>query len=220
MTAEFPMVQLGERLFSRDAVLATPSPVPASAGIYAWYFRRIPPQIHTSGCLRLNGLTLLYIGISPNVAPKNGRRPSRSTLRHRLRTHYAGNAEGSTLRKTLGCLMGDDLGIVLRRVGSGDRFTFTNPGEQKLDLWMDANALVIWRETNSPWEKERAILGSGLSLPLNIQDNPNRLQTGIVQSARLKAMRVARELPIIADSGGARTIQRGLVLGFGGTASA
>jgi hypothetical protein len=30
---------------------------------------------------------------------------------------YAGNAGGSTLRKTLGCLLAGQLGIQLRRVG-------------------------------------------------------------------------------------------------------
>ncbi len=46
-------------------------------------------------------------------------------------THYAGNAEGSTLRKTLGCLLADELGIELRRVGSGTRKTFVD-GEHRL----------------------------------------------------------------------------------------
>jgi len=49
-------------------------------------------------------------------------------LRQRLRTHYAGNAGGSTLRKILGCLPADELGIQLRRVGSGTRKTFVEGG--------------------------------------------------------------------------------------------
>jgi hypothetical protein len=40
-------------------------------------------------------------------------------VRQQLWTHYAGNAEGSTLRKTLGCMLAEQLGIQLRRVGSG-----------------------------------------------------------------------------------------------------
>jgi hypothetical protein len=42
-----------------------------------------------------------------------------------IKDHYTGNAEGSTLRKTLGCLLADELGIQLRRVGSGKGMTFT-----------------------------------------------------------------------------------------------
>src|SRR3954451_14241714 len=89
--------------------LALPSPVPKSPGVYAWYFRDVPSAVPTSGCITRDGLTLLYVGISP------GKRPSTQTLFHRLRYHYQGNAEGSTLRLTLGLL----LGLRLRVVGSG-----------------------------------------------------------------------------------------------------
>ena len=54
--------------------------------------------------------------------------------------YYGGNAEGSTLRRTLGCLLAEQLGIELRRVGSGRRFTFLR-GEQALSGWMAQNAL-------------------------------------------------------------------------------
>lgn len=50
--------------------------------------------------------------------------------------------------------------------------TFTNPGEQALDAWMDANAFVTWQASERPWEIERRILASGTPLPLNIRDNP------------------------------------------------
>jgi hypothetical protein len=45
--------------------------------------------------------------------------PSRQQLRSRLRRHSAGNAAGSTLRLTLDCLLASQLGVQLRRVGSG-----------------------------------------------------------------------------------------------------
>ncbi|MFF8174696.1 GIY-YIG nuclease family protein [Streptomyces chartreusis] len=47
-------------------------------------------------------------------------RTSTQNLRKRVRHHYRGNAAGSTLRLTLGCL----LGLELRRVGGGKRMTF------------------------------------------------------------------------------------------------
>jgi hypothetical protein len=96
------------------------------------------------------------------------RAPSKSHLRQRLRTHYFGNAAGSTLRRTLGCLLSDQLAIQLRRVGSGGRYTFTNPGEQLLDEWMKRHAFVTWTETNAPWALEKQLLSSGLRLPLNL----------------------------------------------------
>jgi hypothetical protein len=48
----------------------------------------------------------------------------------------------TTLWRTLGCLLEAQLGIQLRRVSSGHRYTFTNPGEQLLDRWMDQYAFV------------------------------------------------------------------------------
>lgn len=111
------------RLFSRAEVLASPCPVPREPGVYGWWFRRVPGGMDTSGCLKRDGFVLLYTGISPRRPPSNGRGPSSQRLRDRVRYHYSGNAEGSTLRKTLGSLLADEAGLELRRVGSGKRMT-------------------------------------------------------------------------------------------------
>lgn len=108
------------------------------------------------------------------------------------------------MRKTLGCLLAEDLGVALRRVGRGERYTLTNPGEQRLDTWMAEHCRVAWREVADPWRVEREILASGLPLPLNIQDNPCLAHTAILQAARAEARRAADALPIIGDSGGPR----------------
>src|SRR4030095_10880191 len=123
------------RLWSRSEVLTRPSPVSRSSGIYAWYLRELPPGVPDTDCIRCNGLTLLYIGIAPRPPAKNGS-ISRSTLRARLRQHYASNASCSTLRHTLGCLLAERLGIELRRVGKSERLTF-GAGEHKLSDWME-----------------------------------------------------------------------------------
>jgi hypothetical protein len=129
-------------LFTRQEVLSKPSPVPPRPGVYAWYFREVPPGVPVEDCHQHQGLCLLYVGISPSKPPTNWKLPSKQSLAKRIRYHFAGNAEGSTLRLTLGCLLADKLGIKLTRVGSGVRYTFTNPGEIKLDAWMEKNALV------------------------------------------------------------------------------
>ena len=188
------------RLYRAVDVLTRPTPVPASAGIYAWYFNEVAPGIDPSGCHRHDDLVLLYAGISPKAPPTNGRKPSRSTLRQRLRTHYAGNAEGSTLRLTLGCLLASQLRFRLRRVGSGHRYTFTNPGEQLLDQWMADHAFVTWVEIDGLWEAEAKLLSSGLRLPLNLAGCTPRLAKGHVE-ARV-ARRDADLLDIVADNGG------------------
>ncbi len=135
--------------------------MPASRGLYAWFFREVPPDVPTDGCERLNDLSLLYVGISPSRAT------SRQSLRKRIRYHYRGNAGGSTLRLTLGVLLAEVSGDPLRRVGTGKRMTFTHSGEQWLDRWMAANAFVTWVEHPEPWVVEAGVFAR-LSLPLNL----------------------------------------------------
>src|SRR5258708_34052839 len=99
------------RLYSGSEVGSRPCPVPASPGVYAFYFNEPPPGIDSKDCHRFDQHALLYVGIAPKPPPLNGRAPSKSHLRQRLRTHYYGNAAGSTLRRTLGCLLSAQLGI-------------------------------------------------------------------------------------------------------------
>ena len=191
------------RLWRREEVLTSPSPVPKAPGVYAWYFDELP-GIDLSGCHQRDGHSLLYVGISPKTPPSNGAKPSSENLRKRLRTHYSGNAEGSTLRLTLGCLLSVVLDIQLRRVGRGLRQTFTNPGEQRLDEWMDRHAMVAWMECEKPWMIEGQILSSGTPLPLNLSGYSRRDLNSSVSAARRVAKQGAVALPIVADNGGPR----------------
>ncbi|MEQ1691769.1 MAG: GIY-YIG nuclease family protein [Gemmatimonas sp.] len=79
-----------------------------------------------------------------NVRPRTARRASRGHLHKRLRNHYRGNASVSTLRLTLGMLLGQSLGISLRRTGRTARRTFGD-GESVLSHWMDTNNVVCWQ---------------------------------------------------------------------------
>jgi len=173
----------------RVEVLTSPSPVPTSSGLYAWYFNEVPPSVPTDGCVVKDGLTLLYAGISPSSAK------SRQSLKKRITYHYQGNAEGSTLRLTLGVLLAEQSGFPLRRVGSGKRLTFTHQGEQWLDGWMERNACVCWMEHPEPWTIERAFLET-VSLPLNIQDNRHHSFSAQLSEIRTNAKREARLKPI------------------------
>ena len=184
------------RLFSRDELLSRPTPVPKVPGVYAWYFREIPAGVPTANCVRHNGATLLYVGISPSAPPANGKRPSSQSLLHRIRYHYRGNAEGSTLRLTLGCLLAAQLGIQLRRVGSGKRMTF-GLGEAVLSDWMGQNALVAFHVCEQPWELEAEPLRT-VSLPLNLDQNRNHAFHAILTELRKTAKERARMLEILA----------------------
>lgn len=170
-----------ERLWSAQEVLTRPSPVPAAAGVYGWHFKERP---HPD----LDGGLLLYVGIAPRYMAN---RTSTQNLRKRVRYHYRGNAAGSTLRLTLGCL----LGLELRRVGSGKRMTFGKAGEAALSHWMADNAQVCWVEQKEPWAVESRLI-TELDLPLNLDQNRHNAFHSRLKEIRAQARERARELPI------------------------
>jgi hypothetical protein len=200
------------RLWSAAEILVDFAPVPKSAGIYAWYFDEIPPGVPTIGCHRtVDNQVLLYVGIAPKEA-KASLKPSTRSLRDRLRDHLVGNAEGSTLRLTLGCLLAGQLGIRLRRVGSGNRHTFTNPGEIILDRWLAAHAHIAFAAVERPWDVEARLL-SMMSLPFNLSGNAAHSFAADLSRMRAIARREAAALPVVIDNGGPRR-------SFAGTADA
>jgi hypothetical protein len=182
---------LPEELVSASAVLARPSCVPAARGLYGWYFRGLEDLVLSSACQRIDSHVLLYAGISPK------REGSSQTLRHRIRYHYRGNAEGSTLRLTLGCLLADRLDIELRRVGSGKRMTFTE-GETVLSAWMAENAKVVWSEHPEPWQVEPSLIAR-LNLPLNLEHNSAHPFKAELAALRASAKLRARALPVLPN---------------------
>ena len=183
------------RVWSRNEVLSKPCPITKSPGVYAWFFKEIPPYIRTDGCIKFENLFLLYIGISPSFPPRNGKPPSNQTIYGRIRNHYSGNAEGSTLRLTLGCLLSEKLNIELRRVGSDERMTFWED-EKTLSEWMGENAFVTWIYQEKPWILEEELI-SRLFFPLNLQMNKHNINYPIISSIRSKAKVNARKLPIV-----------------------
>ena len=180
---------------TRDEVLARPSPVPAEPGVYAWYFDEPPPGVPLDGCHASNDGVLLYIGMSPKAPSRNGATPSRQSLRSRIRYHYWGNAAGSTLRLTLGSLLAEEIGIELRRVGSGQRLTFSE-GEAVLSEWMGKHARVCWVVTPTPWLLETHLIDS-LTLPLNLDQNARSLFRGELSRRRAEQRARARALPVL-----------------------
>lgn len=147
-----------------------------------------------SGCVEVDGRRLLYVGISPTPPPANGTAASRQQLRSRLHQHYRGNAAGSTLRLTLGCILATQLGLQLRRVGSGQRLTFAD-GEQALSAWMASHARVCWMTHPRPWELEQALVAR-LDLPLNLHGNAHHPFYPNLRAVRAAAKATARALPV------------------------
>jgi hypothetical protein len=185
-----------ERVFSRDEVLARPSAVPSEPGIYAWYFRQPPsPLIDLGACWNHAGLWLLYVGISPSEPPRDGGEPSKNNLRKRIQGHMRGNASGSTLRLSLGCLLSDELGIELRRVGRTGRCTFSTK-EQILSDWMQNNAFVTWEVHPEPWVVEREAVPS-LYLPLNLDMNKGHPFYATLSGVRRGQKQLARQKEVL-----------------------
>lgn len=164
-----PLLQ-PDRLFSRAEVLARPGPVPEVSGVYGWYFRSLPGVVPVGETHEHVGCRLLYIGISPKRPPANGRKPSAQNLRKRIRNHFRGNAEFSTLRLTLGSLLASEIGIQLSRTSSGKSRTFGTKGEDVLSAWMADNAFVCWHTHPEPWVEEGSLIAN-LDLPLNLSGN-------------------------------------------------
>jgi hypothetical protein len=163
---------------------------PALPGVYAWFFTEPPAAVPTSDCIKRDGAYLLYVGISP------GRTPSTQNLRTRIRYHFGGNAEGSTLRLTLGCLLEPKLGTILRRVGSGRRRTF-GPQEVALTNWIQLHARVSWVVYKEPELLERYLITAS-QLPLNPDQNKNHVFYRDLSEIRRLARKRAEAAPILA----------------------
>jgi hypothetical protein len=149
---------------------------------------------------------LLYVGIAPKETKAHTAKTSIRTLRQRMRDHFTGNAEGSTLRLTLGCLLWKTLNITLRRVGSGRRHTFTNPGEIILDAWMARHARVAWAAVEEPWLIEKKLLIT-VPLPLNLRDNTHPFMSTL-KPIRKAAKDAPHVLPVVVDNGGPRKTEK------------
>lgn len=175
------------KYWSRAEILVRPCPVPRLPGVYGWYFREIPPGVPTEHCISHDGLTLYYVGI----APSQGVEPAGQNLASRIYTHLCRTARRSTLRLSLGCLLGDQLGIQLQKTKSGKHFTF-GEGEKLLSDWMSENAFVTWVTRNEPWILEEHLIKT-LSLPLNLRGNESHPFHPVLAEMRRKCKQQARD---------------------------
>ena len=116
-------------------------------------------------------------------------------MQSRVRYHYTGNEEGSTLRLTLGVLLSDELGIELRRVGSGKRRTFST-GEHALSAWMADHARASCTSHPEPWLLEESLIAN-LDLPLKLDQNRHHHFHTEQSRQRSEAKAAAAALPVL-----------------------
>lgn len=183
-------------LYSRAEVMTRPSPVPRLAGIYGWYFDMPPGDVPAAASHEWQGHRLLYVGIAPKKPAVLAVRASRRTLAKRIREHYNLNAAGSTLRLTLGCLLGLELRLIASRKypGTATRMTFGLEGEQRLSAWMAKHARVVWLPCEQAWTVEDRLLEQ-LALPLNLDGHRHGAFHAQLSSIRVAAKSRARSLP-------------------------
>jgi hypothetical protein len=197
---DHPLLRNFEGPARRTEIMSGMVSLPQAPGVYAWCFHQVPPGVPAAGCLSHGGSPMLYVGISPDGRSSPS---SRQDLRSRIRHHLGGNAEGSTLRRTLGILLSGQSGFPLRRVGSGKRMTLTHLGEQWLDGWLDENALLFWRTTEQPWLLEEEIIAS-VSCPLNLRGNESHPFSRLLRDLRSAAFAEARLNAIAAEGNQSR----------------
>lgn len=197
---DHPLLRDFEGPARRAEIMTGAISLPQVPGVYAWCFRQMPPGVPSSDCLSHVGWPMLYVGISPDG---RSRPSSRQGLRSRIRHHLGGNAEGSTLRRTLGILLSGQSGFPLRRVGSGKRMTLTHLGEQWLDAWMNENALLFWQSVDQPWLLEENIIRN-VSCPLNLRGNEKHQFNTALRGLRSAAIAEARSNPIAAEGNHSR----------------
>lgn len=171
-------------LLSREEFLGDPSSVDSVPGIYGWFFKEIPhAAIDVSGCVHHEGLSLLYVGISPR------NETSRENVRQRIAIHYSGTARRSTLRLSLGSLLLRPLALKPRPESGKGKISFGET-EKRLSAWMAENAFVVWKAVPEPWKQEVPLI-QALDLPLNIDNNRQHPFCETLRAARRNARALA-----------------------------
>lgn len=162
---------------------------PASPGIYGWWVKKGALDVPDAPYQEQDGHQLLYVGISPRK-PSAAGRVSNGNLRSRLGTHATKDASRSTLRRTLGVLLTDELGLTLG-VHAG-REHYGPRGEALISRWLIENARVAWAVDPEPWEAEDELLAHS-TLALNLDGRSDAFARSISErrSAALATARAA-----------------------------
>jgi GIY-YIG catalytic domain len=156
-----------ERLYSLTELRDTPTLIPQEAGVYAWWFSKVPPAVPVETTAVHGSRRLLYVGIAPRK-PSAAGSVSDSTLRNRLLNHCRGPLASSTLRRTLAVLLMGELNLSITRTSAG-KLKMSPEHETRLTQWMDENAQVVWLTNSTPWKLEDHLIQGAVRLPLNIR---------------------------------------------------
>lgn len=110
---------------------------------------------------KYRGQDLIYTGIT------------QKDLHHRIwNSHLNGHAGRSTLRLTLGCLMGYNLIPRDKYDPDNGKVRFNDDDERELKGWMAENLLFYFQPNNRPKEFENELI-ERFNPPLNLMENDN-----------------------------------------------
>lgn len=185
-------------LWSREALLDNPRLVPNGPGVYVWFFPPIVPGLADAARTKREGRTLMYLGVAGRAAAPADEGRGEGTLWHQTQVDLHGDAGKSALRLALGCLMADQLGITLRRAGSGQRLTFTRDGERRLSEWIARHGRVGWMSHPDP-QTIAPDIRRRLSLPLNLDGNSGDNVNAPIRSIVANAQANARAMPVVRE---------------------
>jgi hypothetical protein len=131
---------------------------PSEPGVYAFFLvpgAGVPGTAHPAD-------RPLYVGISSNLAQRE------------FDTHFAAGKSGfSTLRRSLGALLIDQLDLNPRPRGTGAsdsnyrNYRFDDEGEERLSAWMVANLQVAVQPVSNPKSIEKDLVALACP-PLNL----------------------------------------------------
>jgi hypothetical protein len=148
---------------------------PPAPGVYGFYLT----SASAFPVISVPGDGPLYLGLSSNLAQRE------------FDTHFQPGQSGfSTLRRSLGALLKDQLDLVVipRGTGASDtnyrNYRFENEGESRLSEWMRAHLLVGVHPVDDPRALERELIGLARP-PLNLTGWANS------DAAEIKALRKA-----------------------------
>lgn len=150
------------KFWSRSEMRTKLNPVPNDPGVYAWWFDTSPcDSVPLEGVKAIDGKMLLYVG-------KAG-----TSLRIRLNQHFGNRAGSSTVRRTLGAFLFEELILSNENAGTKSKVSFRIEGEKRLTEWIIQHAVVSWIVCNNPKQIESLIVKQCI-LPLNIQESKSQ----------------------------------------------
>jgi hypothetical protein len=142
-----------------DPLTGDPSILPNQSGIYVICSRNLdclPKAMESVEMKYFDDMPIIYVGIS-----------TKSIRKRDYKNHFTGSARNSTLRKSLGVLLGLE-----KFYFSDGKYKFVDSDEMKLSCWARTNLIMLYVENENPGIHEKELIKK-YNPPLNLAINDN-----------------------------------------------